>query len=94
MRVSNRLDLDQDRPSVGPDLGPNCLQRLSADDKSCHGSSNVLGTFRRDTAKVTFDCQTVCTLQLSYTDGSSGYSYITLFVSNSYSLDFRRDVRM
>ena len=21
---------------VGPDLGPNCLQRLSADDKSCH----------------------------------------------------------
>ena len=22
--------------SVGPDLGPNCLQRLSADDKSRH----------------------------------------------------------
>ena len=29
--VSNSLDLDQDRPSVGPDLGTNCLQRLSAD---------------------------------------------------------------
>ena len=28
------LDPDQDQPSVGPDLGPNCLQRLSADDKS------------------------------------------------------------
>ena len=33
--MSNGLDPDQDRHSVGPDLGPNCLQRLSADDKSC-----------------------------------------------------------
>ena len=33
-RVSNGLDPDQDRHSVGPDLGPNCLQMLSADDKS------------------------------------------------------------
>ena len=32
----NGLDTDQDRRSVGPDLGPNCLQRLSADDKSRH----------------------------------------------------------
>ena len=30
--MSNSLDLDQDQLSVGPDLGPNCLQRLSADD--------------------------------------------------------------
>ena len=34
IRVSNSLDPDQDRHNVGPDLGPNCLQRLSADDKS------------------------------------------------------------
>ena len=34
IRESNSLDLDQDRHCVGPDLGPNCLQRLSADDKS------------------------------------------------------------
>ena len=27
------MDPDQDRHSVGPDLGPNCLQMLSADDK-------------------------------------------------------------
>ena len=27
------LDPDQDRRSVGPDLDPNCLQRLSTDDK-------------------------------------------------------------
>ena len=29
-RVPNSLDLDQVRHSVGPDLGPNCLQRLPA----------------------------------------------------------------
>ena len=28
IRVSNSLDPDQDRHSVGPDLGPDCLQRL------------------------------------------------------------------
>ena len=35
IRVSNSLDPDQDGRSVGPDLDPNCLQRLSAEDK-CH----------------------------------------------------------
>ena len=34
MRVSNGLDPDQDRRSVGHDLCINCLQKLSADDKS------------------------------------------------------------
>ena len=33
-RVSNSLNPDQDRHSVGPDLDPNCLQRLSVDGKS------------------------------------------------------------
>ena len=34
--VSNVLDPYQDRQNVGPDLGPNCLQRLHVpvDDKS------------------------------------------------------------
>ena len=36
IRVSNGLDPDQDRHSVGPDLDPNSLHVLSADDKSCH----------------------------------------------------------
>ena len=36
IRVSNSLDPDQARQNVGPDLGPNCLQKLSADDKSRH----------------------------------------------------------
>ena len=33
IRVANSLEPDQ---IVEPDLGPNCLQRISADDKSCH----------------------------------------------------------
>ena len=32
--MSNGLDPDQDQHYVGPDLRPNCLQRLLADDKS------------------------------------------------------------
>ena len=32
--MSNRLDPDQARHFVGPDLDPNCLQKLSADDTS------------------------------------------------------------
>ena len=32
--VSSSLDPDQAR-HVGPDLGPNCLQRLSTDNKIC-----------------------------------------------------------
>ena len=34
IRVSNCLDPDQDRPFVGPNLGPNCLQRLYEDNLS------------------------------------------------------------
>ena len=34
IRVSNSLDPDQARHFVGPDLGPNCLRKVSADDKS------------------------------------------------------------
>ena len=35
IRESNRLNPDQDQHSVGPSLGPNCLQRLlSAGEES------------------------------------------------------------
>ena len=34
IRVTNGLDPDQARLFVGPDLAPNCLQRLSADETS------------------------------------------------------------
>ena len=36
MRLSNGLDPDLDPHFFGPDLGPNCLQRLSADNRSSH----------------------------------------------------------
>ena len=34
IRMSNSLDPDQAPHFVGPDLGPNCLEKLSADDTS------------------------------------------------------------
>ena len=34
--VANSLEPDKARHFVRPDLAPNCLQRLSADDKSHH----------------------------------------------------------
>ena len=34
IKVSNSLDPDQAQHFVGPDLGTNCLQKLSADDTS------------------------------------------------------------
>ena len=39
--MSNGLDQGQDRHSVGHDLCPNCLQRLSADDISHHYKERV-----------------------------------------------------
>ena len=30
------MDPDQVRQNVGPDLGPNCLQKLSAEDTTSH----------------------------------------------------------
>ena len=36
IQVSNSLDLDQAGHFVGPDLGPNFLQKLSADNKNSH----------------------------------------------------------
>ena len=38
MIVSNGLGLDQDRHCVGPDLGPSCLQSISADYKKVASS--------------------------------------------------------
>ena len=37
IRVPNSLDPDQARHFVGPDLGPKCLQRFSADDNGRQG---------------------------------------------------------
>ena len=49
IRVSNSLDPDQARQNVGPDLGPNCLQRLSADKNVCRErSGSVVECLTRD----------------------------------------------
>ena len=39
-QVSNSLEPDLSRRFIGSDLGPNCLQKLSADDKSRHYRGN------------------------------------------------------
>ena len=46
IRVSNGLDPDQARRFVGPDLGPNSLQLLSADD-TCRLSVNKIQRLQR-----------------------------------------------
>ena len=43
--MSKSLDPEQARYFVGPDLRPNCLQSLSADDTNCERRENT--TFRR-----------------------------------------------
>ena len=45
IRVSNYFDLDQDQHYVGPDLGPNNVQRLSADKKKLPLSKRKLNVF-------------------------------------------------
>ena len=42
IRVSNSLDTDQARQNVWPDLGSNCLQRLSADNTSRQGVNMLI----------------------------------------------------
>ena len=46
--MSNSLDSDQDHHYVGPDLGPNCLQWLSADNKVAASKEriNIKADFR------------------------------------------------
>ena len=58
------MDPDLDRHSVGPDLGPNCLQRLSTEGKllklidtskervSGKQSLAIIAIFRSDASKV------------------------------------------
>ena len=39
--MANSLDPDQAQQNVAPDLGPNCLQRLSADNKAALASKEL-----------------------------------------------------
>ena len=46
--MSKSLDPDKDRHCVGPDLGPNCLQSLSADNKSRVGKERVMQSWSKN----------------------------------------------
>ena len=48
IRVPNSLDFDQAQRFVGPDLGPNCLQRSSADDTSRQRVKKLVHFFVQD----------------------------------------------
>ena len=72
IRVSNSLNPDQAQHFVGPDLGPNCLQRLSADDTNVTPDlgSNCLQRLSADDTNVTPDLGPNCLQRLSADDTS------------------------
>ena len=61
IRVSNCLYQDQDGPFVSPDLGPNCLQRLSALQLNCRGKESVKASIA-----ALAECFTLFSLSDSY----------------------------
>ena len=61
-RVSNSLDPDQDRRFVGPDLGPNCLQRLSAVGKQLRDICVFSTGSENGNAGVSCFAPTICIL--------------------------------
>ena len=50
--MSNSLDPDQARLLVGPDLGPNCLPRLSADDTGRQRVKKMFQTRKESKFKI------------------------------------------
>ena len=50
--MTNSLDPDQARRIVGPDLGPNCLPRLSADDTGRQRVNTSSGIFSEKKVRV------------------------------------------
>ena len=63
IRVANSLDPDQSRHFVGPDLGPNCLHRLSVDDTI--GKDYGLYMVHQPTTSSSYSC--VNTTEREYT---------------------------
>ena len=53
--MSNSLDQDQAKHNVGPYLGPNCLQRLSADKSPQAGKAPVTATINKKYCDLSFD---------------------------------------
>ena len=60
--MSNSLDPDQARRFVVPDLGSNCLQRLSADDTSRQRAKSNVVYLQAGTEDVPFEHKAIITL--------------------------------
>ena len=50
--MSSSFDPDQARHFVGPDLGPNCLQSLLADNTSSHLSLHSTVSTQEDPSRI------------------------------------------
>ena len=82
IRVSNGLDPDQERHSVGPDLGPNCLQRLSSKDKSPLSRKEFNITHVASLQGVCFIIAINCCASVkTWTFQSAGKALVTCLVS-------------
>ena len=62
--MADSLDPDQDQ-HVGPDLGPNCLQRISAKVVTCKGRFKLFNMLQKTNNKCSD--QTVQMFMLVYT---------------------------
>ena len=71
--MSNKLDPDQARRIVGPDLGPNCLQRFSAD-----------GTGRQRVKIAEWRERVTHTIRFSHYDKMISFYCKILIAINSY----------
>ena len=74
IRMSNSLDPDQARRIVGPDLGPNCLPKLSADDTGRQRVNQNATSWIRNFKSLSFFC------------GSKAQSVADLFKNQKTSL--------
>ena len=73
--MSNSLDPDQARHFVGPDLDPNCLQRLSADDESSR--QRVKFTIEGKVNPVKYVLDMLCNKKALYPTRHYTYIYIS-----------------
>ena len=68
LSFSNCLDPDQDQHSLGPDLGPNTLQRLSADDKKSPLARKELRSNSFEYPMFLAKCQSECSKSVQRTN--------------------------
>ena len=77
IRLSNSLDPDQAGHFVGPDLGLNCLQRLSADDRRRQSIQELFTTSKNPTLPLALFILMIFPYILIHTTGK--YLFILYF---------------